>query len=46
MELRPVNPIFLLDKDYILSAMGLLSLDYPEIALKIMKKRIVEIQGE
>jgi uncharacterized protein (TIGR01319 family) len=43
MELRPHNPIFLLDKDYILSAMGLLSIDYPEIALKIMKKRIITI---
>lgn len=43
MELRPVSPKFLLDKDYILSAMGLLSMDYPEIALKIMKKHITEI---
>ena len=41
MELRPKKPIFMLDKDYILSAMGLLSLDYPEIACRIMKKRIV-----
>jgi len=46
MELRPINPKFFMDKDYILSAMGLLSIDYPEIALKIMKKRIVEIQGD
>ncbi|MDY0339569.1 MAG: methylaspartate mutase accessory protein GlmL [Acholeplasmataceae bacterium] len=44
-ELRPKNPIFMIDKDYILSAMGLLSLEYPEIALRIMKKRIV-ILGE
>ncbi len=43
MELRPHNPEFLLDKDYILSAMGLLSIDFPEIALKIMKKRIVKL---
>lgn len=43
MELRPHNPEFLLDKDYILSAMGLLSIDYPEIALKIMKKRIIKL---
>jgi len=43
MELRPVAPKFLLDKDYILSAMGLLSMDHPEIALKIMKKHITEI---
>ena len=43
MELRPHNPEFLLDQDYILSAMGLLSIDYPEIALKIMKKRIIKL---
>jgi len=43
MELRPTSPKFLLDKDYILSAMGLLSMDHPEIALKIMKKHITEI---
>lgn len=42
-ELRPFNPEFLLDRDYILSAMGLLSLDHPEIALRIMKKRIIRI---
>jgi uncharacterized protein (TIGR01319 family) len=43
MELRPKNPLFLLDSKYILSAMGLLSIDYPEIALKIMKKHIIKI---
>lgn len=42
-ELRPVNPEFMLDQDYILSAMGLLSLSHPEIALRIMKKRIILI---
>ncbi|HOI46422.1 MAG TPA: methylaspartate mutase accessory protein GlmL [Bacilli bacterium] len=44
MELRPKAPQYLLDKDYILSAMGLLSLEQPEIALRIMKRRIVEIR--
>ncbi len=43
LELRPKHPEFLLDQDYILSAMGLLSIDYPEIALRIMKKRIIHI---
>ncbi len=43
MELRPSAPKYLLDKVYILSAMGLLSMDHPEIALKIMKKHITEI---
>ncbi|MBE0701247.1 MAG: glutamate mutase L, partial [Acholeplasmataceae bacterium] len=43
MELRPSEPKFLLDKSYVLSAMGLLSIDYPEIALRVMKKRMIEI---
>ncbi len=43
MELRPHHPEFLLDQDYILSAMGLLSMDYPEIAFIIMKKRIIHL---
>jgi uncharacterized protein (TIGR01319 family) len=42
-ELRPIQPKFMLDKDYILSAMGLLSIDHPEIALRIMKKRMILI---
>lgn len=40
LELRPKKPSFYLDQDYILSAMGLLSIDYPLIALHIMKKRL------
>lgn len=40
MELRPKNPDFMIDKNYILSAMGLLSLSEPLVALKIMKKKI------
>lgn len=43
MELRPNHPQFLLDKDYILSAMGLLSMTYPKIALAIMKKRMIHL---
>ncbi|TNF08739.1 MAG: MutL protein [Bacillota bacterium] len=42
-ELRPLNPKFMLDKDYILSAMGLLSIDHPDIAIRIMKKRMILI---
>ncbi|MDX9691778.1 MAG: methylaspartate mutase accessory protein GlmL [Acholeplasmataceae bacterium] len=42
-ELRPTKPKFMLDKDYILSAMGLLSIDHPEIALRILKKRMISI---
>jgi len=33
----------LLDKQYILSAMGLLSMDFPEIALRMMKKYMVKL---
>ncbi|MDD4077486.1 MAG: methylaspartate mutase accessory protein GlmL [Bacilli bacterium] len=44
MELRPRNPDFLLDYDYLTSAMGLLSMYHPEVALKIMKKRIKKIE--
>ncbi|RJX26946.1 MAG: MutL protein [Acholeplasma sp.] len=43
MELRPNQPKFLLDHDYILSAMGLLSMTYPKIALAIMKKRMIHL---
>jgi len=43
MELRPQNPEYLLDQDYILSAMGLLARMEPLLALKIMKKHLVKI---
>ncbi|MCD4827755.1 MAG: glutamate mutase L [Acholeplasmataceae bacterium] len=43
MELRPKDPEYLLDKTYVLSAMGLLSMDYPEIALRIMKKYMIKL---
>ncbi len=39
-SLRPVNGNFLIDKNYILSAMGLLSTKYPEVAMTIMKENI------
>ena len=44
LELRPENPRYLLDKDYILASMGLLSEIEPLLALKIMKKHIKEIE--
>lgn len=43
LQLRPENPKYLLDKDYILASMGLLSEIEPLIALKIMKKHLKEI---
>ena len=42
-SLRPIKPKYLLDKTYILSAMGLLSTKEPDIALRIMKKYIKQI---
>ena len=41
LELRPTNPSILLDKSYILSAMGLLSQKYPKVALKLMKQYLM-----
>ncbi len=39
-SLRPENAEILVDRKYILAAMGLLSQHYPEAALEIMKKEI------
>ena len=41
--LKPKKPEYLLDTEYIFSAMGLLSLDYKDKALRIMKKYIQKI---
>jgi len=41
--LKPKSPKYLLDKEYILSSMGLLSIDYRDKALRIMKRYIKEI---
>ncbi|MGL4253768.1 MAG: methylaspartate mutase accessory protein GlmL [Fusobacteriaceae bacterium] len=43
IHLKPQNPKFLVDKTYILSAMGLLAEDYPDMAVRIMKKYLVEV---
>ena len=42
IHLKPMNPKFLVDRTYILSAMGLLAQDYPNVAIRIMKKYLVE----
>lgn len=42
-SLCPINPRLMTDQHYILSAMGLLSFDFPDVALKIMKDYIKEI---
>lgn len=41
--LKPINPNFYLDATYILSAMGLLAETFPEIALRMMKKYLVQL---
>jgi uncharacterized protein (TIGR01319 family) len=41
LELRPTNPSILIDKSYILAAMGLLSQKYPRTALKMMKQYLL-----
>lgn len=41
--LKPQDPGFYIDKTYILSSMGLLAEDYPEKAIRIMKKYLVRV---
>jgi uncharacterized protein (TIGR01319 family) len=41
LELRPNNPAILIDRSYIMSAMGLLSQKYPKNALQIMKQYLL-----
>lgn len=41
--LKPENPKFLVDKTYILSSMGLLAQKEPDLAIKIMKKYLIEV---
>lgn len=41
--LKPEHPEYLLDKTYILSAMGLLAQELPDMAVRIMKKYLVSI---
>jgi uncharacterized protein (TIGR01319 family) len=41
--LRPKDPKFLIDKSYILSAMGLFAQDMPDMAVRIMKKYLIEV---
>ncbi|MDR3601038.1 MAG: methylaspartate mutase accessory protein GlmL [Desulfosporosinus sp.] len=41
--LKPQNPGFYLDKDYLLAAMGLLREVSPQVALRIMKKYVLKL---
>ncbi len=42
MSLKPKKADILVDRKYILAAMGLLSTHYPETALRIMKKELIK----
>ncbi|WBW98034.1 methylaspartate mutase accessory protein GlmL [Oceanirhabdus sp. W0125-5] len=41
--LKPKNPEYLVDRTYILSAMGLLAQELPDMAVRIMKKYLVKL---
>ena len=41
-SLRPKEAEILVDRKYILAAMGLLSTHYPEVAIRIMKKELIK----
>lgn len=43
IHLKPMDPKFLVDRTYILSAMGLLAQEYPNTAIRIMKKYLVKV---
>lgn len=43
LVLNPINPQIMIDKNYILSAMGLLSYELPTVAVRIMKKYIINV---
>lgn len=42
MSLRPKEAKLLVDRKYILAAMGILSENHPEVALRIMKKELIQ----
>ena len=44
--LRPRNPIMLLDSSYVLYAVGLLSQNYPDVALKLFKDQLAAVSPD
>lgn len=44
--LKPINPIILIDELYILSSLGLLATEDKNLAIRLMKKYLVKLQGE
>lgn len=45
-SLRPINPDYFIDKNYIIYAVGLLSQDHPDEALRIAKKYLVPVDKD
>lgn len=43
VHLKPQKAEFLLDRTYIMSAMGLLAENYPDMAVRIMKKYLIKV---
>jgi uncharacterized protein (TIGR01319 family) len=43
MSLKPTSSRFYLDKNYIIAAMGLLSIEYPSQAIQLLKENLVEV---
>jgi uncharacterized protein (TIGR01319 family) len=39
--LKPESPDYLIDEDYIMASMGLLGAEYPDVAIRMMKKYMV-----
>ena len=39
--LKPESPHFLIDENYIMASMGLLGAEYPDVAIRMMKKYMV-----
>lgn len=41
--LKPKYPKYLVDKEYIMSALGVLAMDFPDIAFNLMKEYLIEV---
>ncbi len=46
MYAKPKNPDYLIDKKYIFASMGLLSSEYPDLALELMKTEITKYENQ
>lgn len=43
LSLKPTSSRFYVDKEYIISTMGLLSTHYPDVALTLLKRHLIEV---